>query len=563
MMNSRHHSIASLVLISMALAICISDIATHYIIQPVYAAIDSSGSRNPRIASTVRPIPPKDTNASARSSLSRRLPFIPSRSRRAAKEAYLQHLQNELESAQRQLYVSQNTCTTLRKRCDDQRKETLELMGAGAGSGEGVGEEGQQQIQQQEEEIEQLQGRLQDETERYEQQVERLNLLSAELKELQVWKESQEHANDDKVLKYEQRLQESEQKQSDYAEQVELLALKLEAAQFAAKQRGEEGSESTSSWQQRAQVLRSELESVRAKYSKLIIKSIQEGGAVGDGGDDSQQVEEELDSAIQTAVESALESIETEWATKYEALEEQLNNVTEYVTSLEEERDEALGQLEEAKTSSMTLENEKMDPTLLQGQHEQLKEELRTELEETLTNELTEKLTAELTEALTEQIEKKYKKKYNRLRKELKQLKEQQAVAAENEQSVEEAAQERQQIIEIEMKKIKKQYEKEYEAKLQELQQQSEEQVAMQKERMRKLVRALLERETKQKGEGAIKTKKKSSSKKKKTQPTPESAGGVADEKDNIGEEPITISSLSSTRNKRARAGVMPVRGNR
>ena len=78
---------------------------------------------------TVRPLPTRNDSHSSHTSVPRRLPFLPSRNpRRAAKEAYLLHLRNELESAQRKLYVSQNTCTTLRKRSEDQRRDTLELM---------------------------------------------------------------------------------------------------------------------------------------------------------------------------------------------------------------------------------------------------------------------------------------------------------------------------------------------------------------------------------------------------------------------------------------------------
>ncbi|KAL7542881.1 hypothetical protein ACHAXR_012193 [Thalassiosira sp. AJA248-18] len=547
------------------LAYSLCCISLGYVARPVRAVTNGNPS-----TSTVRPILAKDTKTS--SQLSRRLPFLPSRnSRRAAKEAYLLHLQNELESAQRQLYVSQNTCTTLRKRWEGQRKETLELMAVRSRSAN-VGEEEQQKVKQQEEEIERLQGQLQSETGKYEQQLERLDLLSAELKELQVWKEGQEQSNEGQVLQYEQQLQESYQKQSDYADQVQLLALKLEAAEFAANQNQRvEGNDSTTStsWEQRAQVLRSELENVRAKYSKLLINSINASSSqVGEGETDQQQkIEEELDDAIQSAVESALQTIENEWEMRYESLEQQLNNVTEYATNLEEERDAALSRVEEAILSSSSRESdqEQLDSNLLKKQQKRLREELTAEMTDSLTDELTEKLTKELKETLAEQMEKKYKKKYKRLRK---QLKEQEIMASEQEQSHNDT---QQQQIEAEMKKVKEQCELEYGSKLQELQRQSEEQVQVQKERMRKLVKALLEREVKKKGGGkeeekhgaAMKTKKRSPSKKTKMKSEKGSGGGTSEEKDD-GEEVIQVSSLTSSRKQKlSRPGVVPVRGNR
>ena len=62
--------------------------------------------------------------------------FLPRNSRAAAKEAYVAHLQNELETTRRQLYTSQNTCTSLRKRVEDQRQESLLYSAATAKSSE-------------------------------------------------------------------------------------------------------------------------------------------------------------------------------------------------------------------------------------------------------------------------------------------------------------------------------------------------------------------------------------------------------------------------------------------
>ena len=379
---------------------------------------------------------------------SRGKPSFPSiiNSRRAAKEAYLKHLQNELDSAQRQLYVSQNTCNTLRIRCEDQRRQTLELIAGNSRSSVSVGDKGQDK---QHEEIEQLQLQLQAETAKKKEQVEKLALMSAELKDLQLWKETTQHENDEKLLDYEQQIQESIKKESDYAEQVELLKLKVEAAEFVAKhQRAsnnvEGAPDDSSQFEERAQILRSELESIRAKYTKMCIKGIEV--------DENQQ---KIDTAIQLAVEVALETIDKDWKIRYEALER--------------ERDIALS----AQQTNKVITSEQ--------QEKQLREELTAELTDSITNEITEQLTLQLTET----IEKKYKTKLKKLRKEL----------SEYDQSQEEMSEQRQQTIEDEISKVKAQYEE----KLLRLQQQCDEQDLEHKERMRKLVKALLEREKKQK----------------------------------------------------------------
>jgi len=439
----------------------------------------------------------------------------------------------------------------------------LDLLAMRSAFDDNLVEDQQQHIQQQKKEIDRLQGQLHAETEKYEQQVEKLNLLAEELKELEVWKKDQENSNERKLLQYEQQLEESHRKQSDYAEQVELLALKVEAAEFAAKNNQQKRGEiSETAWKRRSQELRSELASVRAKYSKLLSSSLQ----AGERGIEVQL--EEIDDAIQLAVESALEMVENEWETRHGALEEQLSNMTEWARSLEEERDAALSEAKEASSSSMQSEKQHSNSKQLKKERKDLKEQLTAELTESLTNDLTEQLTVQLTDALTEQIERKYKKKYKHLRKELKEL---QQNSSEEKQSQEEMAEQQQQMIEVEMKKVKEQYELEYESKLQELQRQSQEQVQLQKERMRKLVRALLEREAKQKGdkldmEQTKAEKAKTStlkSNKRKSGNAVTSAGREAGGKGG-GEDLIPVSSSSSSRkNHRSRPDVVPVRGSR
>lgn len=507
--------------------------------------------------STVRPLPTK------------RVPFLSSLNpRRAAKEAYLLHLQNELESAQRQLYVSQNTCNSLRKRWEDQRMDTLKSMTTR--SRNAVPDDA---VVDDKEEIDRLQQQLQLETEKHEQQVERFNLLSSELNELKAWKETQEQTNEGKLLEYEQLLQDSQRKQNDYAEQVQLLALKLEAAAFAAEARqpGDEveGGESNTAYARRAQELRSELESVLANYSMMLINSFRESADHEDEGDNEQRKrrESEMNDAIQSAFESALESFESEWAARYETLENQLNNVTAYVTILEEERDAALNsRLLGTKSSKVA----KSDQKLSDSETQQLREELTAQLTETLTIELTEQLTKQVTSTLVNNIEKTYKKKIKQLHKDIK---EQRKIVSELQQSQEEMTQQQQQTLEAEVGKIKKQFELEYESKLQQLQAESEEQKQIQKERMRKLVRALLEREAMQKSEeqsdGAteppIVVKKRKSSSKQKIMKDDASTGGDGPTEDGNGDPEVLLPTSSSSRSrKRSTPGVVPpVRGNR
>ncbi|KAL9179813.1 hypothetical protein ACHAXT_007783 [Thalassiosira profunda] len=507
-MKSQHQRVVAaswgLMYLFVACALCC--IRPGYFAHTALAATNGNPS-----TSTVRP-------------LTRRVPFLPARnSRRAAKEAYLHHLQNELDAAQKQLYVSQNTCNTLRKRWEERQ----EILGRGAGTN--VAD--QRKIQEQEGEIERLEGQLRSETQKQNEQVERLNLMAAELKELQAWKEQQSDTGN--VTEYEQQLQESRQKENDYAEEVQLLALKLEAAEFAAKQNIQGGGDGKgTAWGDRAQALRAELENVRVKYSELLVSSIEQGGA------DRQGTLNEMDGAIQSAVESALESLEKGWEEKCDALETQLSDMTDHVVTVEAERDAALSRAEGALAAAAHSGLQEEDSNVLQMQQERLREELTAELTETLTEELTEKLTQQMTETLAKKMERKYKKKYKRLRKELQ---EQQPGQAEDDQ----------QMLESEIAKVKEQCELEYEAKLQQLQKQSDEQVQFQKERMRKLVKALLEREAEKKGGTVIKKKKTATAKAKKTSDVAGDGGASMDNES--AEEEAPASSVSSSR-KRARS---------
>lgn len=514
---------------------------------------------------TVRPLPTRNDSHSSHTSVPRRLPFLPSRNpRRAAKEAYLLHLRNELESAQRELYVSQNTCTTLRKRWEDQRRETLELM-ASRSISDDIGEKERQKISDQEKEIARLQVHLQMETDQHEEQIERINLMSSELKEILAWKETEKQTYEGKLSEYEQQLQDSHRKQSGYAEQVQLLALKLEAAEFAARQRlpGEEEKGKSNSNEQRALVLRSELESVRAKYLKVLINSVQDSaGKAGTMSKEQQtQIEEEMDSALQSAFESALDTIDNEWSVKHETLENQLSNITEYAANLKKERDSAI---QGAKASLEEKSGHNLgSPGLSKSKMQQLREELRAELTTSLTDELTEKLTKQLTMTLVEKIEMKYKKKVNRLHKELKL---QQTKASELEQTQGEMTQQQKQTTEAEIDKVKDQYKQEYETKLHQLQTENETHVQVQKERMRKLVRALLEREAKQKGEkveanGAPVAEKINSPTREKKRRGDSTSGDGS--KDSGGDsDDMVPASLSGSR-RRSTPGVVSVRGNR
>ena len=428
-----------------------------------------------------------------------------------------------------------------------------------------IGEKKRQKISDQDKEIARLQVRLQMETDQHEEQIERIKLMSSELKELLAWKETEKQTYEGKLSEYEQQLQDSHRKQSGYAEQVQLLALKLEAAEFVARQRlpGEEEKGESNSNEQRALVLRSELESVRAKYLKVLINSVQDSAEkAGKMSKEQQmQIEEEMDRALQAAFESALNTIDSEWSVRYETLENQLRNITEYAAKLEKERDSAVQEAESSlgEKSGLNLGS----PGLSKSKKQQLREELTAELTTSLTDELTEKLTKQLTMAVVEKIEAKYKKKVSRLHKELKL---QRTKASELERTQEEMTQQQKQTIEAEIDKVNDQYKQEYETKLHQLQTENETQVEVQKERMRRLVRALLEREAKQKGEkaeanGAPVAEIINSPTRKKKRRVDSTSGDGA--KDSGGDsDDMVPASLSGSR-RRSTPGVVSVRGNR
>jgi len=341
-----------------------------------------------------------------------------------------------------------------------------------------IGEtERRQQLIDQDKEIVRLKELLEMETKEQNEQLERIQLMSEELKELLSWKENEQQTTNTKLSEYEHQLQESQIKQSEYLEQVQLLELKLEAADLVIKQRLGEGGEKSTTTNERREGLRSELEHVRTKYLQMLINLAKDYSAV-EGGDNANRVkqmqiiEQELDSALSATFESALDTIDKEWSVRFESLQR--------VNPLNDE--EVNSTLNETKGSSR----------LSKSQKRQLTEELTN----SLTKELTEKLTFQLTTTLVEEMEQKYKKKMKRLRKELKG---QQTKVTELMQSKEVMIQQQREIIVAEIEKVKDQFKQEYESKVHQLQAENDAQVGMQKERMRKMARALLEREAKTK----------------------------------------------------------------
>ena len=456
-------------------------------------------------ARTVRPIS------------SRRIPFVRN-SRNAAKEAYAAHLENEFKAIRRQLYTSQNTCTTLRKRCEDQRKETLRIMSSSAAtSAEKIDmEEDKEQLMQQKAEIERLQLKLRQETQQFQEQVEKLTLLEAEMKEI---KEMKVQSDEAQVKEYEEKLEQSQQTQIGYEKEIQLLTLKLEAAGLAAED---------SSTALRAEELQSKLQSVREKYS-TVLNTAKVGGY---DEDYQKEIEKEMDHSIQLALESTLKGIEKKWATQYAEVEKKLTKMSYHVESLESERDAALSQLKASISSSSAAESNNI----------QLKEELTLELTESLTKELTNQLTAELKEKLAKKIERKYKKKYKQMQKEL----EEQKATSEQHQPIADLNQEQRQKIEAEISAAREQCELDYQSQLIELQKQSDERVRMEKDRMRKLVRALLEREAKKNRETKAADTTNKEVKKKK----------VANTSEDNGADEVIRSSSSSRGKKQSRKGL-------
>lgn len=336
--------------------------------------------------------------------------------------------------------------------------------------------ERQQQLIEQEKEIVRLQELFKIETKEQNEQLQQINLMSAELKELLSWKENEQQTTNAKLSEYEHQLQESQIKQSEYLEQVQLLELKLETAEFVAKQRLGEGGGKSTTINERREGLRSELEHVRTKYLQMLISlakdySVIEGGNNASRKKQMQIIEQEMDSALGATFESALDTIDKEWSERFESLQHlPLNN------------EEINSTLDETKGSSRLSKSQKS--------------QLTSELTDSLTKELTEKLTLQLKTTLIEETEQKYKKKMKRLRKELKG---QQTKVTELMQTQEVMSQQQREIIDAEIEEVKDQFKQEYELKVHQLQAENDVQIEMQKERMRKLARALLEREAKKK----------------------------------------------------------------
>lgn len=438
--------------------------------------------------------------------------FLPRNSRAAAKEAYVAHLQNELETTRRQLYTSQNTCSSLRKRVEDQRQESLLYSAATVKSSEKLidRQEEKEQLMQQKKEIERLQTKLQHETKKFREQVEKLTLLEADLKEL---KEMKVQSNTTQVQNFEHQLKQSQKKQREYKQEVQLLTLKLEAAEVAARQRqGEEDSSIT----RRTEELQTQLQSVRQKYTTLLLNVANDR----EGNDDYQKdIEREMDQSLQLALESTLKALEEGWETRYAKVEKKLNAMSKRVESAENEKAAAVRQLEAVTAPSSTVEsNDKL---------------LKEELTESLTDQLTEQLTAELEKKLSKKIERKYRKKYKQMQKELDDQKKTEI----------EVEKEQRRNIEAEISIVREQCELEFEEKLNKLQNQ----VQLEKERMRKLVRALLEREAKQKNGAEVEDKVVKKKKKKGANSTDDTV---------VANKVIHSTVPSSRRKKRPRKGV-------
>ena len=104
---------------------------------------------------------------------------------------------------------------------------------------------------------------------------------------------------------------------------------------------------------------------------------------------------------------------------------------------------------------------------------------------------------------------------------------------------------------------MKEQLKVEYEGKLQELQQRNEEQETFHKDQMRKLVKAVMEREVKQKEQSAANLKKDTVEEADKASSSKKKKKSVSRSKENE-EESIRTSSSSSR--KRSKPSVVPVR---
>ena len=297
--------------------------------------------------------------------------------RRAAARAYLKHLEDELKGTKDQLYRSQNTLNSLRKRSRESAAD--DMLGK-----------------------------------------RKVHLLEEEIIDIKQKLQTSDDINNESTRKI--LAQDTE---------LKMLELKLEAAQIALNhQRNQIPNQSL---EKRVSTLQSELRSLRLNFSRR----------PGSSQDD-------MDAAVVSLVTSTLKAMEEDWSSRYEAIEKKLR----------EETDKSSQTQEEGPGGRSTISGEEM-------------EQLRSRISE----ELKDDITVELTEQLTEQIETRLRRRFR------KQLKAEKCkLAAEADETS------KHNTLEV----------KELERKLDEMKLRCDESIAAEKERMRQLVRALVQRETAQ-----------------------------------------------------------------
>jgi len=302
--------------------------------------------------------------------------------RRAAARAYLKHLEDELKGTKDQLYRSQNTLNSLRKRSRESAAD--DILGK-----------------------------------------RKVNLLEEEIIDIKKKLQTSDDNNN-----------ESTRKILAQEEELKMLELKLEAAQMALNQRNQLTNQSL---ERRVEDLTNELRLLRSTFSRR----------PGISQDD-------MDSAIFSVVTSTIVAIEEDWSSRYEAIESKLRETEKSLQHAQTQ--------EEGPGGRSTISEQEM------GQ-------LRSRLSE----ELKDHITVELTEQLTEQIETRLQQRF---RKQLKE--EKRKLAAEADKASKHNS------LEVE------ELEANYTRKLNEMKLHCDETIAAEKERMRQLVRALLQRETAQ-----------------------------------------------------------------
>lgn len=303
--------------------------------------------------------------------------------RRAAARAYLKHLEDELKGTKDQLYRSQNTLNSLRKRGRESAAD--DILGK-----------------------------------------RKVNLLEDEIIDIKKKLQTSDDIN-----------QESTRKILAQDTELKMLELKLEAAQIALNQRNQITSQSL---ERRVSTLKNDLRLLRSNFSRR----------TGSSQDD-------MDAAILSVVTSTIKAIEEDWSSRYEAIEKKLRDQTEKSLQHAQMQEEGPG-------GRSTTSEEEM-------------EQLRSRISQ----ELKDDMTVELTEQLTEQIETRLRRRF---RKQLKA--EKSKLAAEADKASKHNS--------LEVKEL----EANYTRKLDEMKLQCDESIAAEKERMRQLVRALLQRETAQ-----------------------------------------------------------------